>query len=144
MFWRRLQRILRPKKPHQIANFFCLILLEERSFFIIETDANLHRHGGRAKVEGNTYFEIGEWKKNLLQTSTKRKKEVENSKKPEKTFVKLYSLHCAHFHQIEKCAGILTMTAIYLSALLSVALKKLQIDICSKSVSKNALVWLRK
>ena len=51
--------------------------------------------------------------------------------------MKLYSLHCAHFHQIEKCAGILTMTARYLSALLSVALKKLQIDIRSKSVSKK-------
>ena len=116
MFWRRLQRILRPKKPHQIANFFCLILLEERSHFFIETDANLHQLGGRAKVEGNTYFEIGKWKKPLANINQTKKK-VENSKKPEKTFVKLYSLHRAHFHQIEKCAGILTMTARYLSAL---------------------------
>ena len=134
---------MRPKKPHQIANFFCLILLEER-IFLIETDANLHWHGGgRAKVEGNTYLEIGKWKKTSCKDQPTKKK-VENSKKLEKTFVKLYSLHCAHFHQIEKCAGILTMTARYLSALLSVALKKLQIDIRSKSVSKNALLWLRK
>ena len=104
----------------------------------------MHWHGGgRAKVEGNTYLEIGKWKKPLANINQTKKK-VENSKKPEKTFVKLYSLHRAHFHQIEKCAGILTMTARYLSALLSVALKKLQIDIRSKSVSKNALFWLRK
>ena len=95
----------------------------------------MHRHGGRVKVERNTYFEIGEWKKTSCKHLPNEKK-VENSKNLEKTFVKLYSLHRAHFHQIEKCAGILTMTARYLSALLSVALKKLQIDICSKSVPK--------
>ena len=65
---------------------------------------------------------------------TKKKLKIQRKLRPEKTFVKLYSVPRAHFHQIEKCAGILTMTARYLSALLSVALKKLQIDICSKSV----------
>ena len=50
--------------------------------------------GGRAKVEGNTYFEIGKWKKPLANINQTKKK-VENSKKPEKTFVKLYSLHRA-------------------------------------------------
>ena len=126
---------LRPKNPHQIANFLSNIARRQKLFFI-QTHANLHQHDCRAKVEGNTYFEIGEWKKNLLQTSTKQKKKLKIQRKlrPEKTFVKLYSVPRAHFHQIEKCAGILTMTARYLSALLSVALKKLQIDICSKSV----------
>ena len=95
----------------------------------------MHWHGGgRAKVEGNTYLEIGKWKKPLANINQTKKK-VENSKKPEKTFVKLYSLHRAHFHQIEKCAGILNMTARYLSALLSVALKKLQIDIGTYAVN---------
>ena len=83
-------------------------------------------------------------KKNSCKHQPNEKKKVENSKKPEKTFVKLYSLHRAHFHQIEKCAGILTMTARYLSALLSVALKKLQIDIRSKSVSKKCITLASK
>ena len=125
---------LRPKNPHQIANFLSNIARRQKLFFI-QTHANLHQHDCRAKVEGNIYFEIGEWKKTSCKHQPNEKKlKIQRKLRPEKTFVKLYSVPRAHFHQIEKCAGILTMTARYLSALLSVALKKLQIDICSKSV----------